>query len=78
MSTAADATSRSNGWVFDALFEAQSRSGSGESNTTRTSAQDRLSRPAVLADARSGMLTNRFHSERDEVDAQELEAALGD
>jgi len=24
------------------------------------------------------MLTNRFHSERDEVDAQELEAALGD
>jgi len=24
------------------------------------------------------MLTNRFHSERDAVDAQELEAALGD
>ena len=38
----------------------------------------RRSATAVLADARSGMLTNRFHSERDEVDAQELEAALGD
>jgi hypothetical protein len=33
---------------------------------------------AVLADAKSGMLTTRFHSERDEVDAHELEAALRD
>jgi hypothetical protein len=38
----------------------------------------RRSAVAVLADARSGMLTTRFHSERDEVDARELEAALGD
>jgi uncharacterized protein DUF4304 len=40
--------------------------------------EHRRSATAVLADAKSGMLTTRFHSERDEVDAQELEAALRD
>jgi len=39
--------------------------------------EHRRSAAAVLADAKSGMLTTRFHSERDEVDALELEAALG-
>ena len=40
--------------------------------------EHRRSATAVLADAKSGILTTRFHSERDEIDAQELEAALRD
>jgi len=36
----------------------------------------RASAAAVLADAKKGMLADRFHSHRDEIDAQALEAAL--
>jgi hypothetical protein len=40
--------------------------------------EHRRSATAVLADAGRGMLATRFHSERDEVDARELEEALRD
>lgn len=40
--------------------------------------EHRGSATAVLADAKSGMLSTRFHSEQDKLDARELEAALRD